>query len=190
MPSGSVNDPSGTLAVGRRGNLVDHGLNGEGAPRLPRLRAPPRLVTAPERVSFAETLAGCERLEMRSRSFVGAPEAPCRRRRSQLDYSADLAGRNADASAWSTDSVAMGEVCTTMGCLISSVASGHRCTINEDCASLDDGRAESIAARRVHEGNTRKPCVLPPCPWCHRYSPLVAFSRPRDRSPRSRIAPT
>ena len=113
MPSGSVDDAARTLAVGTRGTLVDHGLSGERSPCLARLRVSSRLVTGPERVSFVETLVECEcdlresssvatqrgciahsgeRLEMGSRSFVGAPEGGGNGRRTPLVHSMDLAG--------------------------------------------------------------------------------------------------
>jgi hypothetical protein len=60
MPSGSVDDALRTLAVGTRGTLVDHELNGEGSPCPARPSVSPRLVTGPERVSFVETLVECE----------------------------------------------------------------------------------------------------------------------------------
>jgi hypothetical protein len=83
MLSGSVDDPSRTLAVGARGSLVDHGLNGEGSPCLARHNVWPRLV----RCCIAHS---GERLEMGSRSFVGAPEGGGNGRRVHLVHSTDL----------------------------------------------------------------------------------------------------
>jgi hypothetical protein len=91
MSSGSVDDPLRRLAVGTRGNLVEQGLNGEGAPCPAQLNVSPRLLTGPERVSFDCFAHSGEALEMGSRSFVGTPEGRGNGRRAPLVHSIDLA---------------------------------------------------------------------------------------------------